>query len=243
MSGEKLWAALGDVRDEYVTEAVEYQKKRRTWVRWAALAACLCLVAGGVLVWRWSRPEGGGAGVPGGGVEAPGGVDVPGDNMLPEGVDPGIASVAQFPATEDIRDVADAEFIDLALDDLGELGTHLPDRLPGGFFLNRADLYHTTMKDGTEYNMLRGSYALEDHLFPTPDGSMEYGESLCVMVYDHRPRVEGREIYTRETLTDYLAGQTETRLLVTFSSGDVYLNIWSDRLTPAQLIDLIDAIP
>lgn len=58
MSGEKLWAALGGVRDGYVTEAVEYQKNRRTWVRWAALAACLCLVAGGVLAWRWSRPGG-----------------------------------------------------------------------------------------------------------------------------------------------------------------------------------------
>lgn len=111
-------------------------------------------------------------------------------------------------------------------DDLGPLGEHLPAQLPGGFSLQEAWLYHTTMKNGAEYDMLRGSYALEDNLVPMPDGTMEAGEDLCVMVYDHRPQVERREIYTREALADYLAGQTEEGLRVTFSTGDVYVNSW-----------------
>ena len=94
------------------------------------------------------------------------------------------------------------------------------------------------MKDGTEYNMLRGGYLLPDT--ETEEGV--YQEDLCVMVYGFRPQVE-REIYTRESLADYLSGQTDEGLMVTFSSGDVYLNIVNHQLTPAGLLDVVNAIP
>lgn len=230
----KLYNSISNIDSQYIEEA---QAKRKNnypvWVKWAALAACLCFAVTGVLVWQ---------GRPGSGKGSDSGVDgLPaGDGSWPKGVDPVIASIAVYPATEDLRDVADAEVIPLEPDDLGALGTHLPTRLPKGIFLNKASLYRTTMKNGTQYNMLRAGYASEENMVPAPDGSMEYGEDLCVMVYDHPPKIEDREVYTKERLADYLAGQTTEGLNITFFDGDVYLNIVNHQLTPAELIDMID---
>lgn len=48
MDARNFSAALGGVRDEYVSEAITYQnkQKRRNWTKWMATAACLCLVVG-----------------------------------------------------------------------------------------------------------------------------------------------------------------------------------------------------
>lgn len=57
MKAKKFSEALGNVRDEYVSEAIAYQSKEAepmkktgkkiTWQKWAAMAACLCLVVVG----------------------------------------------------------------------------------------------------------------------------------------------------------------------------------------------------
>lgn len=46
MKNEKLLQAIGKIDDELVYGAIEYKraKKKNTWVKWAAMAACLCLV-------------------------------------------------------------------------------------------------------------------------------------------------------------------------------------------------------
>lgn len=51
MNAMKFSAALGNVRDDYVSEAIAYQgkRKRHSWLKWGAMAACLCLIAGIVI--------------------------------------------------------------------------------------------------------------------------------------------------------------------------------------------------
>lgn len=45
MNAKKFSNALGNVRDEYVSEAIVYQNKRKrhNWAKWGIMAACLCI--------------------------------------------------------------------------------------------------------------------------------------------------------------------------------------------------------
>ena len=49
MSIPKMAKALGYIDDDLVSGAIEYkrEKKKNTWVKWGAMAACLCLVVAG----------------------------------------------------------------------------------------------------------------------------------------------------------------------------------------------------
>ena len=49
MKSEELLKLLGDVDDRLITEAKEHPKRKKPWLRWAALAACLCLLSVGVI--------------------------------------------------------------------------------------------------------------------------------------------------------------------------------------------------
>ena len=54
---EKLYNSLTNVREDFVEEAqAATSAKRPAWVRWCALAACLCLLVAGTVVWKpWSQ--------------------------------------------------------------------------------------------------------------------------------------------------------------------------------------------
>ena len=56
---EKLYDSLTNVREDFVEEAQGARStKRPAWVRWCALAACLCLLVVGTVVWKpWSPYE------------------------------------------------------------------------------------------------------------------------------------------------------------------------------------------
>lgn len=62
MNAKKFSVALGNVRDDYVSEAIAYQNKRKSksWLKWAAMAACLCLVIIGTFVAPGLQGESGG---------------------------------------------------------------------------------------------------------------------------------------------------------------------------------------
>jgi len=50
MKKEQLYEVLADIDDKYITEAHVYSKKSRpVWIKWAAMAACLCIVVAGVI--------------------------------------------------------------------------------------------------------------------------------------------------------------------------------------------------
>ena len=44
--------ALGEIGDQYVSEAISYSaaKKKNSWMKWGAMAACLCLVVVGAVL-------------------------------------------------------------------------------------------------------------------------------------------------------------------------------------------------
>ncbi len=51
MKAEKLTEAMNELDDRYVEQAIRYRAKRPTamWIKWASVAACLCLVVAAVI--------------------------------------------------------------------------------------------------------------------------------------------------------------------------------------------------
>ena len=175
--------------------------------RCGGIAVCLCLLIGGALccaLWgngrdRPDAARGGGADSGGGALIGEDG-PAPGGSWenLPEGMDPITASIASFPAGESLENVAAAEVISLTeaeAADLEGIGAHLPAVLPDGYFFGWANLYETTMKDGTVYRHLMVS--CNDTVPPEPvyteDGGQaapspeELGESFRLGIWAYRP--------------------------------------------------------
>ena len=51
MTGERLYEAIGELDEKYVKDAREFKKNRRSaWLKWGAVAACLCVVVSGFVV-------------------------------------------------------------------------------------------------------------------------------------------------------------------------------------------------
>ena len=51
MTNEKLYEVLGDINEKHINEARAYHKaKKPGWVKWGAMAACLCLVVAAISV-------------------------------------------------------------------------------------------------------------------------------------------------------------------------------------------------
>jgi len=59
MSIPKIAKAMGYIDDDLVSGAIEYKrtKKKNTWVKWGAMAACLCLVVVGIYFGTNKHPE------------------------------------------------------------------------------------------------------------------------------------------------------------------------------------------
>ncbi|MCD8142942.1 MAG: hypothetical protein LUD83_06675 [Clostridiales bacterium] len=53
MKAETLLYAIGEVNEDFVADAAVAPGRRHPWMRWAAAAACLCLVVGGGLLWLY----------------------------------------------------------------------------------------------------------------------------------------------------------------------------------------------
>ena len=47
MTKEQLYEAFANINEKHVEAAEQKRGKKHRWVKWGALAACLCLVAGG----------------------------------------------------------------------------------------------------------------------------------------------------------------------------------------------------
>lgn len=172
MTRNDLFEAMNGLEDRDLLAAGQYKKRRFRWAGAVAAAACLCLAVG---LWQpWAQPEYGEpepapeywlptpepwpipdrgqgpvAAVPGG--------------SLPDGMDPMTASIAVFPVDRTLPEV-DPNHVSL-LDPTEEstyqqegLSHALPSVLPEGYVFHDSDLYRTTMKDGTQYRMLRVHY-------------------------------------------------------------------------------------
>ena len=193
MKKEDIFEALNDIDDEYIEQA-EKKSAKKTWVKWASLAACLCLVVAGVFA--VFKPS-----------EAGAGVDAGGANM---DVETGIYSIAVFPPYESEENVADAQIITLSETEaysFETLGAALPTELPEGYSYQSGYLYDTTMEDGTKYYMLRVTFA--DGPAPeeivTEDGGVmmpaEFPNEFIVTVTNYQP-VENVELYASGDIGD-----------------------------------------
>lgn len=78
MRKEEFAEVLGDINENYVKEARAPKKaKKHSWIKWCAMAACLCLVVVGAFIAPDLRREPDGAGVQQGGI--------PGTNITQSG--------------------------------------------------------------------------------------------------------------------------------------------------------------
>ena len=58
MTNEKLYEAIGEISDNKIKEAKQVRKnKQPIWLKWGAVAACLCLVLVGSVVLMQRDPE------------------------------------------------------------------------------------------------------------------------------------------------------------------------------------------
>lgn len=153
MNSQKFSEAMSEIDNQYVEETIQYKAKVRkpVWVKWGAMAACLCLLIGGAVMYQnLNTPSSPGAG-PG---AQPGG-------SISKEINPIISSLAVYPASEDIRDVENAtieEVDETTAYTMPDLGAYLPTQLPDGYTFGNASVYETTMKNGTKYYMLRATY-------------------------------------------------------------------------------------
>ena len=89
---EKLYDSLTNVREDFVEEAqAAPSAKRPAWVRWCALAACLCLLVVGTVVWKpWGPGENKPASPPTSAAQTAKGITIPKAEVTlsqPEGVE------------------------------------------------------------------------------------------------------------------------------------------------------------
>ena len=228
------------------------KSKKSAWVKWGAVAACLCLIVGGV-IFANNRPQvqQGDAGI---------GIDgtVPG-GTLPEGVDPVMASIAVFPTTEKLEDVENAVCVDFTKESLSALhepntesesvpnalSRYLPSELPKGYSLEHTSLYETTMKNGAKYYMLRTLYSDKD-TSEYPDTANQFNVSIM----SYRPDTQ-KDIYTVDELTQERCNGT-----FHLSMDHVYIGVsddaglsWDDLMTivhslkPMDTGDYTDDVP
>ncbi len=57
MKSEKLLDAIGGIDDALICAAIQPPAKKNTWLRWAAVAACLCLLAAALTLLPGQKPQ------------------------------------------------------------------------------------------------------------------------------------------------------------------------------------------
>ena len=248
MKAENILDAIGAINDEAVQDARAYKRARyNKAVKWGAMAACA-----GLIITATALTLPGILREPSSGPNIPGGIVTPGE--YPEGVDPVIASMAVYPATEDIRDVLDAtiESVDEnTAYGIPGLGNHLPADLPGGYHFGKASLYETTMKNGTKYHLLRVTYTTSnDEIATAPDNDDGgvgvpapnlFGSSFAVLIMDYEPRTN-KPINSFEDLQEYLEAKDDNGAFH-FAYKDVYIGFSPDDLSAEKILDVVNSIP
>ena len=197
MTAKKLFEMIGDADAELIADASgeSIRRKHPAWLRWGAAAACICILAAGALgIFLHPAVNGGGY--------APGG-------SWPEGVDPKMASIAVYPATEKVQDVADATLRTLSEEEarqFEDLGKYLPRTLPEGYWFVISEVRETTMKDGSVYHLLRATYSRSDPADFDPEYPYLTDDCFMLQVLDYPPKTKIK-IYTPEKLKLSKTGQ------------------------------------
>ena len=247
MNRKDLYQSFHIIDDDILERSEQNVKKSSfAWVKWGAVAACLCLVAG-IGVMNMDR------GLSGVGLEqgSGAGFDMGGfDGSVPEGVDPVVASLAVLPVGVDLREVADATSVSISEEDaraVDTLGGYIPNTLPEGCRYGTAGYYETTMKDGTRYHMLRITYDRGQSLVPVPkteneESASEMGGDTAFlwMVWGHRPDTD-LPVYQPEEITVSLIEQQDGRVFYVDFDG-VYVGVEQISVSTEELFAVIESI-
>lgn len=243
MNSKKFSEAMNEMDNKYIEEIFQYKKRARkpAWIKWGAMAACLCLLVGGAVMYQSlnapSRPGAGPGVQPGGSVS--------------ETVDPIISSLAVYPASEKIQDVENAtmkEVDQTAAYAMTDLGSYLPTQLPDGYTFGNASVYETTMKNGTKYYMLRVTYLSGTIPIPTFNDVGEAavgkttGKSFAVFVMNYEPGTH-REIHDAADISESTLEQSMVDGTFHISYGDIYVGITPDgSQTARDMLSIIQSI-
>lgn len=255
MNRKDLYQSFNNIDDDILERSEKNVKKNGfAWVKWGAVAACLCIVAamGFMNMNRGlsdvGSEQGKGAGSEQGSVA---GNDMGGnDGVVPEGVDPIVASLAVRPAGVDLREVADATSVSISEEDaraVETLGDYIPNTLPEGCQYGTAGYYETTMKDGTRYHMLRITYDRGQISVPVPNTENEQkafesaGDTAFLwMVWGHRPDTD-LPVYQPEEVTVSLIEQQDGRLFYV-DYGGIYVGVEQININTEELFAVIESI-
>lgn len=245
MKNEKLLSAIGQIDDNLIHGAVNDapKKKRSIWVKWGAMAACLCLVISGAVLWNNNSN-------PSGSITEQGSGPIQGGDVVPEGVDPIVASVAVIPAGVSLLDVADATSVSISEEDarnVEDLGAYLPNVLPDWCHYGVASYYETTMKDGTRYHMIRVTYEYKAGSVSAPVDESEQTPSETIgnsaflwMVLGHRPDTD-LPIYQSEEVTALLLDEINGGVFYIEYDG-IYVGISQLEISTEDLLVVIGSI-
>ena len=153
------------------------------------------------------------------------------------GIDPVKASIAVFPYSESLSDVADATLAEISETDakgLDGIGSHIPAVLPEGWFWQNASIYETTMNNGTIYLMLRIRYCRSGGDIATPEGETDFTDEFYISITNFEPQTVN-PIYSIDELP------TDIDLSETFhiAVGDAYAIVSVDMLTYDEIITVL----
>ncbi|MBR4183185.1 MAG: hypothetical protein IKQ56_05105, partial [Lachnospiraceae bacterium] len=114
MNDHDLLEAVGGIDGKYIHNAGKIKPKRSkfSYVKWIAAAACLCVIVGGIAYMNniginTDNTDNTDAG---NGVD---GTVIPGGDTSDEDIDPVMGSIAVFPSTESMENVADATLTEI----------------------------------------------------------------------------------------------------------------------------------
>ena len=235
--------AIGFIDDQLVEKADEYTgvKKKNTWIKWGAMAACLCLVVGAVMVFHQPKYTT----MTGDPIKEAGGVNSAGSEMA------GYYSVAIFPAertTEEVKDAYTEKIYEVEAQNEQGFGEYLPTELPSGYHFGNASIYVTTMNDGTVYKMLRITYRTGEEPEPVTDADgaelvpsrNDLGDAFRLSVWGFKPDTSV-DIYQPEELNEATLSDRDGGLFyVQFEN--VYIGIEPLSLSADEIIGLVNSI-
>lgn len=161
---------------------------------------------------------------------------VPGGSVS-AGIDPVKASIAVFPYSESLSDVADATLTEISEMDakgLDGIGSYIPAVLPEGWFWQNASIYETTMNDGTVYRMLRIRCCRNSDDIAAPGGGTDFTDEFYISITNFEPKTE-KPIYSIDELHEDIDLSETFHIAV----GDAYAIVSADMLTYDELMSVL----
>lgn len=231
MKNEMLLRAIGNIDDTLIHNAVNDVPKRKNhiWLKYGTIAVCLCvMVAGGIVLSKNGLSKNG-----------------TGHECGAEGD----YSFAVFPASEDFENVYSAKVTSVTENEMSnnDLAEYLPVQLPDGFHYGRGSVYNTTMKDGTQYNMIRVEYitgTIPEQQFSVDGGAIapelkDIGELFTIRVMDYEPETNINIYSDADEITKSILEENGS---VYIRSDNCYVGIFVETATPEAVLETIGCI-